>query len=109
MRIVAKPDGLVNNLERAIWLTPPFDLAFKLIGLPARPRLRRVSPVDEYSEVWREPNGLQRVSYGVPSAKREMAVCSAEEGPTIPPFPGVDGITYALEIKDGVIWWQALD
>lgn len=29
MRIVKAPDGMVNNHERALWLTPPFDLYWR--------------------------------------------------------------------------------
>lgn len=28
MRIVAAPDGAVNRIDRALWMTPIFDLAF---------------------------------------------------------------------------------
>ena len=28
MRIVASPDGVVSRIDRALWMTPPFDLAF---------------------------------------------------------------------------------
>jgi len=30
MRLVASPDSVVDRFDRALWLTPPFDLAFLL-------------------------------------------------------------------------------
>jgi hypothetical protein len=105
MMLISKPDGLIDAKDRGLWMMPPFDLAFALIGVRARPRIRRVPPVDDYAEVWRLPNSIQRVSYGFSGAKRELAICSAEEGMTIPPYPD-DAASHVLMINtDGELYW----
>jgi len=38
MRIVARPDNTVDSIDRALWLTPPFD-----IGRKASNRLLRLA------------------------------------------------------------------
>jgi hypothetical protein len=105
VRINAKPDGVVNSIDRALWMTPPFDMAFGLLAAPPRPKVRRVSDTDKYSEVWREPHGIQRVSYGMAENKRELAICSAESGPAMPPVPPDDSRYYAIRIVNGVMTW----
>ncbi len=137
MRIVPTIDGVVDQLDRAALLTIPFAIGWlhprPTSSYPANPKRRGTTP-NIVSEVWREQGGHQRVTYGKSAEKLEMALCQAETGPAMPPMPddavpyapvavngvmtwtvtlpalpGNDDVTYALEVLNGTMWWQALD